>query len=380
MHRAYAGLRCTIEQPDFVRSHRHPQPKVMTREQGLPSAKGKIRRTEVRTTLIQLCAAHRDASSFAGHLAFTKTSLYKLTLPLAPPRSSSSSEPSASRSSDPEESSADGSSSPSDSYDALGPTGKNTNTSWEQRVEERDKEKESRSLSSASSSSPTSIAHDPYFDITGNVDEPCLEEDLPSPLLTTPTAPQSEFVVFLLHSSQPLSYIESLIRAEPFRISSSSDKNENTNTNGARGMDVPITFHSKLNDGKRWSPSTGIGDFLRDAARKGSFIIRIGHRSNSPSGPSQRPHKEDTPSRCIYVNVPSFEARTRFLRRELFAVTDEIEQASAIKAECDGEAKVKTQRVAGAGAGVLGVWWVTVGYLTFRECSTLFFICTLHRS
>lgn len=29
----------------------------------------------------------------------------------------------------------------------------------------------------------------------------------------------------------------------------------------------PITFHTKSGDGKRWSPSTGIGDFLRDAAR-----------------------------------------------------------------------------------------------------------------
>lgn len=39
---------------------------------------------------------------------------------------------------------------------------------------------------------------------------------------------------------------------------------------------------------------------------------------------------------------------------------------SRVKAMCDKEAKVKTQRVALGGAGVLGVWWVTVGYLTFR--------------
>lgn len=136
-------------------------------------------------------------------------------------------------------------------------------------------------------------------------------------------------VVFLLHSGQPLSYITSLIRAEgPSPEASphlrdqvdSSDPSsqlaptpDNVKGAGAAARaeekhrrdptgEPPISFHTRTGDKKRWSPSTGIGDFLRDAARIGSFAIKIGQRE-------------------IEVNVPSFEDRTRFLRASLYSKT-----------------------------------------------------------
>lgn len=177
-------------------------------------------------------------------------------------------------------------------------------------------------------------------------------------------------VVFLLHPGQPLSYITSLVQAEyPDQESeltdvrvNSSHKDANIKGHGverriglgyshasADPMGTPaITFHTCAEEDKHWSPSTGIGDFLREAARLGSFTIRIGQRA-------------------VPVQVPSFEDRTRFLRAFLRTKTAKIERLAKVKGECDCLAKRSTQRVAFAGAGVLGLWWVSVGVLTFRE-------------
>lgn len=108
----------------------------------------------------------------------------------------------------------------------------------------------------------------------------------------------------------------------------------------------PITFHTKSGDGKRWSPSTGIGDFLRDAARAGSFVISVGNRA-------------------VLVSVPSFEDRTRFLRSSLYAKTSQIETLAKLKGECDSIAHKSSRRLAFAGLGILGTWWITCCYLTF---------------
>lgn len=180
-------------------------------------------------------------------------------------------------------------------------------------------------------------------------------------------------VVFLLHPGQPLSYIANLVRAEyPEQESGLSDVRahsaHDTGTKGhgdERRRDLrrshssadptgspAITFHTCVEKDKRWSPSTGIGDFLREAARLGSFTICIG-------------------TRAVPVKVPSFEDRTRFLRAFLRTKTAKIERLAKVKDECDRLAKQSTQRVAFAGAGVLGLWWVSVGVLTFREYSRL---------
>lgn len=174
-------------------------------------------------------------------------------------------------------------------------------------------------------------------------------------------------VVFLLHPGQPLNYIANLIRAESSELESEV-ADGHAKTGHEAGTEIhglvhcrsssrsystadptgapPITFHTWSHEDKRWSPSTGIGDFLREAARAGSFTIRMGMR-------------------LVTVKVPSFEDRTRFLRASLHVKTAKIERLAKVKGECDRLGKKSTQRVAFAGAVVLGVWWVTVGVLTF---------------
>lgn len=98
----------------------------------------------------------------------------------------------------------------------------------------------------------------------------------------------------------------------------------------------------------RWSTSTEIGDFVRDAARAEEFIIEI---EGSPDVP---------------VSVPSFKERTYFLRQRLMETTREIEKIQELKRECDGVAKRAAKRVAVGGFLGLVSWWAGVYWLTFR--------------
>ncbi|MCO5549518.1 hypothetical protein L7F22_002990 [Adiantum nelumboides] len=178
-------------------------------------------------------------------------------------------------------------------------------------------------------------------------------------------------VVFLLHSGQPLSYIASLIEAEGPGFG--DDKGTKPKS---------ITFHSRVTDSKRWSPSTSIGDFMRDAARIGSFAIRLKppteedsrkayeeqeDREGRKSAQSQKGEIEKNylQPRSIQINVPSFEDRSRFLRSSLYNKTAEIERMAKIKADCDALARLTTRRFAIAGGVILGGWWVTVFSITF---------------
>ncbi|KAI5118836.1 hypothetical protein M0805_006156 [Coniferiporia weirii] len=252
-----------------------------------------------------------------GYLAFTKASLYKLTLPL-----SFSSE-------DPTSPFSKISSNtvqrykpynPSDSLNG-GATGGSTSKNreaWEQQVE------------------------------SGDLKEP-LAQMMQNPGEEETGRGGVHSVIFLLHSGQPLSYVAGLIRSEGPEIKPAQRQHSSHNSH-AHIRDTtdhpPITFHTSPDTAKHWSPSTGIGDFLREAARVGSFTIAIG-------------------ARHIRVNVPSFEERTRFLRAALVAKTAQINRLARVKSECDRIARQSTQRVAFAGAGIMATWWVTVGVLTF---------------
>ena len=98
----------------------------------------------------------------------------------------------------------------------------------------------------------------------------------------------------------------------------------------------------------RWSPSTEIGDFIRDAARGKEFAVDI----------------EGAPP--IYVGVPSFNDRTYYLRMRLRKTANRILQQADIKRQCDNLAHRGAQRVAKGGfAGLIG-WWAMVYYLTFQ--------------
>ncbi|KAH4014780.1 calcium uniporter protein [Parastagonospora nodorum] len=99
----------------------------------------------------------------------------------------------------------------------------------------------------------------------------------------------------------------------------------------------------------RWSSSTEVGDFIRDAARGQEFAIEI----------------EGAPEE-IRVGVPSFNDRTYYLRMRLRKTSQKISEMADIKKECDRLAHKAAQRVAGAGfAGIVG-WWGVVYYLTFQ--------------
>ncbi|KAL4891063.1 hypothetical protein BDV59DRAFT_203788 [Aspergillus ambiguus] len=102
----------------------------------------------------------------------------------------------------------------------------------------------------------------------------------------------------------------------------------------------------------RWSESTEIGDFVRDASRAREFIVNI---EGAPAGVRQ-----------IHVAVPSFEERTHFLRMRLRRIAEKIRRIAEIKNECDALAQRGAQRVAIGGFGVLALWWYLVYRLTFE--------------
>ena len=99
----------------------------------------------------------------------------------------------------------------------------------------------------------------------------------------------------------------------------------------------------------RWSPSTEIGDFIRDAARGKEFAIEI----------------EGAPNE-IRVGVPSFNDRTHYLRLRLRKTANKIADLATVKKECDMAAHKSAQRVAVAGAGLLVGYWYAVYRLTFE--------------
>ena len=99
----------------------------------------------------------------------------------------------------------------------------------------------------------------------------------------------------------------------------------------------------------RWSPSTEIGDFIRDAARGKEFSVDI----------------EGAPA-PVYVAVPSFSDRTYYLRMRLSKTAKQISQMADIKNECDKLAHKGAQRVAQGGFAILVGWWYLVYRLTFE--------------
>lgn len=182
-----------------------------------------------------------------------------------------------------------------------------------------------------------------------------------------------EPLALLIHPSQPLSYLERLIQAElPLVKDGNRERAPSVNFNAADSMveddmlqstrDTDDVSGVEKYSGKgresdvdpedldfvRWSKSTEIGDFIRDAARGREFGIEI----------------EGAPQE-IMVGVPSFNDRTYYLRMRLRKKAGEIAQMAKVKAECDMAAHNAAQRIAYAGGGSLVAWSGVVAYLTF---------------
>lgn len=217
-----------------------------------------------------------------------------------------------------------------------------------------------------------------------------------------------ETIAILIHSQQPLSYLERLIQTElslikdesgqqrhpaisfiayqfedhPIRPRKSKSKKTASDVDLLDEMEVEevtvpdnkgqghpelrppgedVDTYSSLEkpqskrDGEqlyvRWSHATEVGDFIRDAARAGEFIMAI---EGAPSGLDQ-----------VRITVPSFDERTYYLRMRLRRISDRIAKVAKIKHECDTLAHRGGQRVALAGFGVLASWWLLVYKLTF---------------
>jgi hypothetical protein len=100
----------------------------------------------------------------------------------------------------------------------------------------------------------------------------------------------------------------------------------------------------------RWSSSTEIGNFIREAARARYFAVEI----------EGAPHP-------ILVGAPSFRDRTYYVRMRLRQRSREIASMADVKRECDQLAEKGAKRVAWAGGTALvGYWWV-VYVATFRS-------------
>ncbi|KAA1475283.1 hypothetical protein DENSPDRAFT_860745 [Dentipellis sp. KUC8613] len=154
--------------------------------------------------------------------------------------------------------------------------------------------------------------------------------------------------VFLLHPAQPLTHVTRLILASLPPTDPAPDVT-------FRSAGAHRGHHSVY----QWSPSTDVGDFIRDAARAAEFTIRIAPAPTTPA---------DARSEVlITVQVPTFAARTRFLRARLDRLLGELEGMNTLKRECDQLAHRGARRVAVGGFAALVVYWGTVARLTFWD-------------
>lgn len=192
-----------------------------------------------------------------------------------------------------------------------------------------------------------------------------------------------EPLALLVHPQQPLSYLERLIQAEvpPIQVdgrerlpdiqfraeadkiemdereSKETDKKKATDSNShVAGSNVASYSglgregpESKGANWVRWSSSTEVGDFIRDAARGKEFAIEI---EGYPQG--------------VRVAVPSFRDRTHYMRHRLRKMSKDIEKMAKIKAECDELAHKGAHRIAQGGFVALASWWGVVYYVTFH--------------
>ncbi|KAM0335030.1 hypothetical protein ACHAQA_000064 [Verticillium albo-atrum] len=191
-------------------------------------------------------------------------------------------------------------------------------------------------------------------------------------------------LALLIHPHQPLSYLERLLQAEvppihdgkvervpniSFRAEADRGAEENKEQtkepkkgqlNATRQQEGNVSSYSGLGrDGPqrdtseanwvKWSSSTEIGDFIRDAARGREFAVAIEGYGTE-----------------LRVAVPSFNDRTYYLRVRLRKMSRRIESQAKIKHDCDELAHKAVHRIAQGGFAMLLGWWGTVYYVTFH--------------
>ncbi|KAH7148357.1 hypothetical protein EDB81DRAFT_946561 [Dactylonectria macrodidyma] len=202
----------------------------------------------------------------------------------------------------------------------------------------------------------------PFHPKQEHINEPVEGEDIRKSDTVEPLA-------LLVHPQQPLSYLERLIQAEipPLRYNgreklpdivfrAEADQEESHQKHGKPDSNV-ASYSGLGREGKhrkhatwvRWSGSTEVGDFIRDAARGTEFAIDI-------EGQNQE----------LRVAVPSFKDRTYYMRMHLKRMSREIDAMAKIKNECDNIAHKGAHRLAQGGFAALATWWGIVYYITFH--------------
>ncbi|CDZ96913.1 Coiled-coil domain containing protein 109, C-terminal [Phaffia rhodozyma] len=135
-------------------------------------------------------------------------------------------------------------------------------------------------------------------------------------------------------SAEPLSYLGRLIAAEL--------------PDGQVGR---VEFKGfGTNSQVRWSDSTDIGDFIKQAAHVRSFTISL--YPSSVSSANSEAFKEG-PINTLEVSVPTFQDRTVYLRERLRQINKSLIQMGELKTLCDKEAKKGAKRVAFSGLVVI---------------------------
>ncbi|KAK6222081.1 hypothetical protein QIS74_04336 [Colletotrichum tabaci] len=181
-------------------------------------------------------------------------------------------------------------------------------------------------------------------------------------------------LALLVHPQQPLSYLERLLqaeippiddgrreripkiyfRAEADHKETKPDKRASQKQEGNVASYSGLGHEGPKKDGDdtnwvRWSSSTEVGDFIRDAARGREFSIGI-------EGYDQE----------LRVAVPSFNDRTYYMRIRLRRMSRRVEELAKIKQECDYLAHRGAHRLAQGGFALLAGWWGVVYYVTFH--------------
>jgi hypothetical protein len=150
-----------------------------------------------------------------------------------------------------------------------------------------------------------------------------------------------------------------------------------------------ISFRSISQGGQQfeWSDSTDVGDFIRDASRSAQFTICVApaekadqvrkeeeekqessKSSSADEDDVKHPFNKEIPGETLIdVMVPTFQDRTRFLRRKLEVVTSSLKNMDTLKSACDREAHRGARRMAIGGLGMLVVYWAAVARLTFWD-------------
>lgn len=198
---------------------------------------------------------------------------------------------------------------------------------------------------------------------------------------------QIQPLALLVHPQQPLSYVERLVQAELppvvengkekipniyFRAEDSAaadsssktksearakeaDKSGDSNPHVASysGLGHEANEKDAVSESKkrwvRWSSSTEMGDFIRDAARGREFAVEVeGYNME------------------MRVSVPSFNDRTYYMRMRLRRMSKQLDHLASIKRECDELAHKSAHRLAQGGFAALASWWGVVYYVTFQ--------------